>query len=131
MLRYFITTFYAASLSIMVSSVTHAQSDEAKDYLKAAEPYLTLSCQALVDTYGDDEKQMEEIITLMTAVSVINRQIDITKLLPDEADKKEFSEFMEKALMAQCEDDVDSLIAGNVDRAVAYAFTDQGEAPKE
>ncbi len=139
MIRYFVIAVQAALIATIVPSASVAQSEEEGIYLRAAEPYMTLSCQGLVDIYGDDEERMEEIISLMTAVSVINRQIDIQELLPDAEAEKEFGEFLEAALTAQCEEDVDSLIAGNVDRAVFYAFTsneeggsdDEGEQPKE
>ncbi len=127
MIRYFSMAIYAALLTVMVPSFASAQSNSNEDYLKAAEPYMNLSCQALVDTYGDDEEQMEQIVTVMVAVSVINREIDITKLLESDTDKDEFGEFLEAALTEQCQEDVDSLLAGNVDRAVAYAFTDDGD----
>ncbi len=127
MVRFIWMTSYAALLSVMFPSFAFAQDSTNEDYLKAAEPYMNLSCQALVDTYGDDDDQMEEIVSLMVAVSVINREIDITKLLQDDTDKDEFGEFLEAALTEQCQEDVQSLLAGNVDRAVAYAFTDESD----
>ena len=131
MFRKFTIAAYVLLLLALVPSVTLAQSDKEQDYLKAAEPYMNLSCQALVDTYGDDEKHVEEIIELMIAVSVINRQIDITKLLETDQDKDDFGKYLEQALTVQCEEDVQGLLAGNVDRAVAFAFTDDSDKPKE
>lgn len=105
-----------------VSSNAFAQDKKAKDYISEASPYLYLSCEGLVETFGEDDKKMEEVVKSMVAVSFINRQINAAKVLPEKSDQAAFGEFLEKALKAQCKDDVHSLMVANVDRAVAYAF---------
>ena len=123
-----ITALIAGALMLMLACYSAVAKDKkAIDYIDAAKPYLHLSCQALVDDFGKDEKKMAEIVELMVAVSVINREIDLTKLLNTESDKTEFGQFLEKALKEQCKDDVQSLLMGNVDRAIVYAFVDRPE----
>lgn len=93
-----------------------------RDYIKEAQPYLHLTCEGLVEAYGKDEKKTESIVELMVAVSLINRSIDITKLIESKEDEAEFGKYLEKALTSQCEADVESLMIANVDNAIVYAF---------
>lgn len=94
-----------------------------RDYITEAQPYLHLSCEGLVDVLGEDEEKIENVIGLMMAVSLINRNIDITKLITTEKSETEFRTFLEKALRKQCADDAQSLMVTNVDRAIAFAFS--------
>ena len=130
MSRDFSIAMCAALASMMVASLTFAQDKKPEDYLKKAEPFMNLSCQALVDTYGDNAEEMGDIVELMVAVSVINRQIDITKFLANDDDKAEFGQFLQVAVTTLCEEDVHSLLAGNVDRVVAFAFADESDQSK-
>ena len=118
--------FAASALALLIAcSNAIAKDKKADSYLEAAKPYLHLSCKGLIDTYGKDEKKMAEVVELMIAVSVINREIDITKLLDTDTDKAEFGDFLKKALTAQCKEDAQSLMVSNVDRAIVYAFAER------
>jgi len=123
MLKKLVTLVVGGLMLIGSFSSLSAQEKQTKDYIKEASPYLYLSCEGFVDIYGKDEKKMKEIVTLMAAVSFINRELDAAKLLPEKKAQDEFGEFLEKALTEQCKADVQSLMVTNVDRAVTYAFS--------
>ena len=116
-----------APLVLTFALIGSATADDAKkrDYIAEARPYLHMSCEALVEAHGEDDKKMEAIVHSMVAVSLINREIDVTKLLADKKDQDAFGVFLEKALTAQCEEDVHSLLMTNVDRAIVYAFAER------
>lgn len=107
---------------------TKPKNEQLEDYISQAQPYLHLSCEGLVNALNEDEEQIEKAIGLMLAVSLINRNIDITKLIKTKDAEGEFRELMEKGLKKQCENDVQSLMISNVDRVVVYAF---GERPQK
>lgn len=122
MLRNLIALASAGFMCAAMLSGASAQEKKAEDYIAEASPYLHLSCEGMVAAFGKDDKKMEEIVELMIAVSFINREIDAAKFLPEKSDQRAFGEFLEKALRAQCKEDIHSLMVTNVDRAVAYAF---------
>lgn len=127
MLRNLIVLTAAGFMIIGMLGGAFAQEKKAEEYIAEASPYLYLSCEGLVTAYGEDDKKMEEIVELMVAVSFINREINASKFLPAKSDQQAFGEFLEKALRAQCKDDIHSLMVTNVDRAVAYAFDGEGD----
>lgn len=96
-----------------------AQADEIMDGIfQTAQPYMHHSCGSVLDTFGEDEDKVAEIVRLMAMVSLYNRQIDVLTAVPDEQDraglKDEFVEELEDA----CDDDPGMLLAGAVDLAV-------------
>lgn len=96
-----------------------AQADEIMDRIfETAQPFMHYSCSSVLDTFGEDEAKVAEIVRLMAMVSLYNRQIDILAAVPDEQDraglKDEFVEELEDA----CDDDAGMLLAGAVDLAV-------------
>ncbi len=131
MLKKLITFTTAGLMLSSVAGSIFAQEKKPKDYISDASPHLYLSCEGFVATFGEDEKKMKEVVGLMVAVSFINREIDAAKVLPEKKDQEEFGEFLEKALTTQCEEDLQSLMVTNVDRAVAYAFDADENVKKE
>jgi hypothetical protein len=116
-LRYF-SSLPAATVCLFTLGGT-AQADEIMDgIIQSAQPYMHHSCGSVLDTFGDDEEQVAEIVRLMAMVSLFNRQIDVLAEVPDEQDrallKDEFVEELEDA----CDDDPGMLLAGAVDLAV-------------
>jgi hypothetical protein len=110
---------YAATTACLFAIGGTAQADEIMDeVINTAQPYMHLSCGSVLDTYGDDEDKVAEIVRLMAMVSLYNREIDVLKAVPDEDNrtllKDEFVEELEDA----CDDDPGMLLAGAVDLAV-------------
>ena len=100
-----------------------AQADEIMDQAFAdAQPHMHHSRGSDLDTYGEDEAKVAEIVRLMAMISLYNRQIDVLRELPDEQDrvglKDEFVEELEDA----CDDDPGMLLVGAVDIAVRDTF---------
>lgn len=127
MLNKLITLTTIGLLILGITSSVYAEEKPKKeteiDYIAEAQPYLHLSCEGLVNALGEDEEKLEKAIGLMMAVSLINRNIDITKLITTKEAEGEFREFLEKALRKQCENDAQTLMAAYVDRAIVYAFS--------
>jgi len=96
-----------------------AQDIDAEETLREAQGYLHLTCNSLNDSFGPDEDAMLDVIGLMIAVSLNNRQIDFTTLdlTPDETSEIQ-AEFADQIGDA-CAGDADALMAGIVDRTVA------------
>ena len=107
----------------MVASGVSAQvDDEMNSILDEAMPYMHHSCESVIVNYGDDEEQVAEIVRLMAAVSLFNREIDVLAAVPDEAERQGLKDEFVEALEAACEADPDALLAGAVDIAVKDAL---------
>lgn len=109
----------ATTFACIFSLAGAAHADEEMDkILETAMPYMHHSCGSVIETYGDDEEEIAQIVRLMTMVSLYNREIDVLKAVPDETNrtllKDEFVEELEDA----CDDDPGMLLAGAVDLAV-------------
>jgi hypothetical protein len=99
-----------------------AQVDEEMNrILDEAMPYMHHSCESVMNNYGDDEEKIAESVRLMVAVSLFNREIDIEKQIPDEAERASLKDEFVEALEEACEADPDALLAGAVDTAVKDA----------
>ena len=117
MLRYF-SNLPAATACLLTLGGT-AQADEIMDdVIGTAQPYMHYSCGGVLDTFGDDEAQVAEIVRLMAMVSLYNRQIDILTALPDEQDRDALKDEFVEELEDACDDDPGMLLAGAVDLAV-------------
>ncbi|MBJ6373511.1 YmgD family protein [Sedimentitalea sp. CAU 1593] len=116
-LRY-LSSLPAATVCLATLGGTAVADEIMDDIILTAQPYMHHSCGSVLDTFGDDEEQVAEIVRLMAMVSLFNRQIDVLAEVPDEQDraviKDEFVEELEDA----CDDDPGMLLAGAVDLAV-------------
>lgn len=109
----------AALLACLIAAPVAAQEMNAEEVLSEAQGYLHLTCNTVVKTHGTDEDKMLDIVGLMIAVSLNNRQIDFTTLNLSDAEVTEIrSEFAEQIGNA-CAHDADQLLAGIVDGVVA------------
>ncbi len=100
-----------------------AQADEIMDQtFTAVQPYMHHSCGSVLDTFGDDEDKVAEIVRLMAMVSLYNRQIDVLAEVPDEQDRASLKDEFVEELEDACDDDPGMLLAGAVDIAVRETF---------
>ncbi|MFD0978032.1 hypothetical protein [Tropicimonas aquimaris] len=100
-----------------------AFADEEMDrILDEAMPYMHHSCESVLANYGEDEDQVAEIVRLMAAVSLFNREIDVEAEIPDEAERNGLKDEFVAALEEACEADPNTLLAGAVDTAVKDAL---------
>ena len=100
-----------------------AYADEEMDrILNDAMPHMHHSCESILANYPDDEEAVAEIVRLMVAVSLFNREFDVLKEIPDEAQRETLRvEFIDR-LEQVCEADPDTLLAGAVDTATKDAI---------
>ena len=111
-----------ATWLIALSNAAHSQVDEEMSLiLDQAMPYMHHSCESVINNYGDDEEMVAEIVRLMVAVSLFNREINIEKRIPDEDQRARLKDTFVEALKDGCEADPDALLAGVVDTAVKDA----------
>jgi len=90
--------------------------------LNEAMPHMHHSCESILANYPDDEEAVAEIVRLMVAVSLFNREFDVLKEIPDEAQRETLRvEFIDR-LEQVCEADPDTLLAGAVDTATKDAI---------
>lgn len=82
--------------------------------LDAAMPYMHQSCESMIADYGEDEDMVAEIVRLMAAVALFNREINVEEAVPEQAARA--------TQKAACDTDPDTLFAGAVDDAVKDAL---------
>ena len=113
----------AISTAGLMSLNSQASADEEMDrLLEAALPHMHHSCESILANYPDDEDAVAEIVRLMIAVSLFNREIDVEAAVPDEALRATLRvEFIDR-LEEICEMDPDTLLAGAVDIATKDAL---------
>jgi hypothetical protein len=112
-------------VGLMGGSAWAASKDEFKNYMKNAAPVMHYSCATLVDDAGDDTNRMREVVRLMVAVSLHNRQIDVTTYKLDDAQKEEIKAKFLEMLKDGCADDSNALLAGIVDTSVHQLLGDK------
>jgi hypothetical protein len=112
-------------VGLMCSPALAATQDEFENYMENAAPVMHYSCATLVDDAGDDTNRMREVVRLMVAVSLHNRQIDVTTYKLDDAQKKEIKAKFVEMLKDGCADDSDALLAGIVDASVHQLLGDK------
>jgi hypothetical protein len=100
-------------------SAGSAPADEMYDnYMEKAAPVMHYSCASLVEEAGDDEAQMLHVVRMMVAVSLHNRQIDLSDYEMSDAEKEETKAKFVGMLEEGCASDSNALLAGIVDQSV-------------
>ncbi len=96
-----------------------AAADEAYDkYMANAAPIMHYSCASLAEDAGEDDARMLEVVRLMVAVSLYNRNIDLSaRELSDERKAEIKTKFL-AMLEEGCAADSNALLAGIVDHSV-------------
>ncbi|CUH46588.1 YmgD family protein [Ruegeria atlantica] len=113
----------ATTVAFVIGCVGSAFADEEMDrILNAAMPHMHHSCESILANYPDDEEKVAEIVGLMVAVSLFNREFDVEAEIPDEEQRATLRvEFIDR-LEQVCEADPDTLLAGAVDIATKDAL---------
>lgn len=112
-------TLAAAAIGILTVCGPAAADDVDIDAVfEQLSPFMHHTCGSIVETFGDDEDQIAEIVRGMVILSLYNREIDILAVVEDESDREALgAEFVEE-LEDACDDDPGMLLAGAVDIAV-------------
>ncbi len=105
--------------ALLVASAVTATADEELDMmLKDALPVMLHSCNTVTEETGGDEEQILEIVRKMVAVSLINRNIDISDYVSSEDEFEALRADFIEVVRAGCEADRNALLAGVIDKAV-------------
>jgi hypothetical protein len=113
-------TLLAAATGIgLTLGVAPALSDEEFDnYMEKAAPVMHYSCASLVEEAGDNTDKMLHAVRMMVAVSLHNRNLDLTTYDFDDAKKEEIKKRFLAMLEDGCASDSNALLAGIVDASV-------------
>ena len=94
----------------------------AEKYVDDALPLMYHSCTSVVDEANGDEEYIEMAVRAMVAVSLYNRDVEISRFTISEEKKTALRDKFVAALKKGCEKDHDALLAGVVDDAVVHAL---------
>ena len=96
--------------------------EEAEKYVDEALPLMYHSCKSVVEEAAGDNAYIEKVIRALAAVSLYNRDVQISQFeISDEAKNALHDKFVTQ-LKAGCEADNDALLAGVIDKAVSEAL---------
>lgn len=108
------TGIAAAAFCATVSSAEPT----AELYVQEAAGLLHHSCDSLVEVTGGSEEAIEGVVRKMVAVSLVNRQIDLSQHASTDDEKATLKAAFVEELRAGCNADRNALLAGIVDSAV-------------
>ena len=115
------TLSLAASALLGATAVIADEAAEA--YVEEALPYAYHTCESVVAEADGDDAYIDRVIRAHVAMSLYNREIDVTAVEMTDARKDEVHGRFVAALRKGCERDASALLAGVVDRAVAHALS--------
>ncbi len=113
----------ATTVAFVIACGGNAFSEEEMDrILTAAMPHMHHSCESILANYPDNEEKVAEIVGLMVAVSLFNREFDVEAEIPEEKQRATLRvEFVDR-LEQVCESDPNTLLAAAVDIATKDAL---------
>ena len=109
----------ALALMAVCFSASARADAEAEKYIDDALPLMYHTCQSVVDESNGDNAYVDKVVRALVAVSLYNREIDITKYAKSDADKRALRDKFVEDLAEGCKKDKNSLLAGVIDSAVA------------
>jgi hypothetical protein len=107
-----------ALMSVCFSASARADA-EAEKYVDDALPLMYHTCQSVVDESNGDNAYVDKVVRALVAVSLYNREVDISKFASSDADKAKLRDKFIAELADGCKDDKNALLAGVIDEAVA------------
>lgn len=107
-------------LIFVLSHAAAAQADAAAEkYVDDALPMMYHTCASVVEESDGKNEYVDRVIRALVAVSLYNREVDISKHVRTEADRTALQEKFAAALGEACKKDNNALLAGVIDNAVA------------
>lgn len=117
-MRTFVTASAVAFL--LASSWTIALADaDAEKYVDDALPLMYHTCASVVEESQGDNTKVDKVIRSLLAVSLYNREIDISNYAKTDAEKNALQQKFAAVLGEECKKDNNALLAGVIDDAVA------------
>lgn len=118
-MKSFLSSFLALALVPICLSLSALADDEAEKYVDDALPLMYHTCQSVVAESNGDNAYVDKVVRALVAVSLYNREVDITKFAKSDADKERLRDKFIAELAEGCKDDKNALLAGVIDEAVA------------
>ena len=113
-----------AGLGFHCALAGQAFADEAAEKLvDDAMAYMYHSCTSVVEEANGDNAYIEKVVRALTAVSLYNHEIDISKYATTEDEKTALRDKFIEMITKECEADKEALLAGVIDDAVVYALS--------
>jgi len=114
-----------AASALLAAFATTASADEAAEkYVDDAAPYMYHSCRSVVAEADGNEGYIDMVIRAQVAVSLYNREIDVTAVQISADKRSKLHARFIAALQSGCKKDKNALLAGVIDRAVGHAISD-------
>ncbi len=95
----------------------------AEKYVDDALPVMYHSCKSVVDEASGDQAYIDKVVRSLVAVSLYNREVDVSRFEITEEAKTAMHDKFVAALKEGCEEDKNALLAGIIDDAVAEALS--------
>ena len=113
-----------AGLILALAHATSAQADaEAEKYVDDALPFMYHTCASVVEESDGKNEYVDKVIRTLLAVSLYNREVDISKYAKSDAEKNALQEKFAAALGEGCKADNNALLASVIDEAVAQVLS--------
>ena len=113
-----------AGLVLVLAHATSAQADaEAEKYVDDALPFMYHTCATVVEESDGKNEYVDKVVRALVAVSLYNREVDISKYAQTDAEKTSLQEKFAAALGEGCKADNNALLAGVIDEAVAHVLS--------
>lgn len=97
----------------------------AEKYVDDALPLMYHTCASVVEENNGNTESIDKVIRALLAVSLYNREIDISKYATTDAEKTALQQKFAAALGEECQKDNNALLAGAIDDAVALVLKSQ------
>lgn len=109
----------AVSATAVLMSSTCVQADPTPKFMtQEAAGLLHHSCDSLVEVTNEDEDAIVSVVRKMVAVSLINRQIDLSKHVTSDEHGEELRAKFIELVRDGCDADRKAVLVGIVDNAV-------------
>jgi hypothetical protein len=113
-----------AGLIFAFAHATAVKADaEAEKYVDDALPLMYHTCASVVEESDGKTEYVDKVIRALLAVSLYNREIDISKYAKTDEDKTELQKKFASELGEACEKDNNALLAGVIDDAVVEVLS--------
>jgi hypothetical protein len=114
-----LSSFLALALVPVLFSASARADAAAEKYVDEALPFMYHTCLSVVDESNGDNAYVDKVVRALVAVSLYNREIDISKFAKTDADKAKLRDQFIAGLAEGCKNDKNALLAGVIDDAVA------------
>jgi hypothetical protein len=114
--------FAGLMIALAFAPMAHADA-EAEKYVDDALPFMYHTCASVVAESDGKNEYVDKVVRALLAVSLYNREIDISAYAKSDAEKNALQEKFAAALGEGCKADNNALLAGVVDDAVAHVIS--------